>query len=74
MINIWKQGKDHLCIKKKSGPRMEPCDTPHFICSKFVDFCLLKLSLYSIHGFPFERKLLNHNKFITISTTFLIFY
>ena len=53
---------------------MEPCDTPHFICSKFVDFCLLKLSLYSIHGFPFERKLLNHNKFITISTTFLIFY
>ena len=31
-----------MYTEKRSGPRMEPCGTPHFDCRKVVDSCLLK--------------------------------
>ena len=37
-----------MYIKKRSGQSIEPCGTLHFNCSKFVGFCSLKSSFYSV--------------------------
>ena len=52
---------------------MEPCGNSHFICSKSVDLCSLKLSLRSIYYFLFERYQINNELLPHISYFFNFF-